>query len=82
MSARCGVASCTEFESTNQALGFIDEGIQDWSNAHANFLSSLLPAEKEDLLNLCYQDTVKARDVLFQAGDASDRVHIDASGCV
>lgn len=60
----------------------VDEGDVDWSNAHANFLSSLLPEETQDLLKCSRLLILKSRDHLFRAGDRSDNVYIVASGCI
>lgn len=60
----------------------LDEGDSDWSNAHANFLSSLLPAETRDLLACSQCLDLKSRDQLFRAGDSSDNVYVVADGCI
>ncbi len=60
----------------------IDDGDLDWSNAHANFLSSLLPDETRDLLECSRHLALKSRDRIFGAGDRSDDVYIVAEGCI
>ncbi len=60
----------------------VDEGDVDWSNAHANFLSSLLPEETQDLLKCSRLLILKLRDHLFRAGDRPDNVYIVAEGCI
>ena len=60
----------------------IDDGDVDWSNAHANFLSSLAPEELEDLLACSSHLMLKSRDHLFRAGDRSDNVYIVVDGCI
>ena len=66
---------------SNEFAG-LDEGEIDWSNAHANFLSSLLPRETQDLLQFARRLELKSRDQLFGAGDRSDNVYIVAKGCI
>ena len=53
-----------------------------WSNAHANFLSSLSARETEDILARSRLTRLKTRDRLFRVGDPSDDVYIVAEGCV
>lgn len=53
-----------------------------WSNAHANFLSSLLPEETRDLLRYSNRLILKSRDYLFTAGDQSENVYLVADGCI
>lgn len=60
----------------------VDDGDAAWSDAHANFLSSLLDAERQDLLTFARRRTLKPREYLFQAGDHSGDVYILAIGCV
>lgn len=59
-----------------------DGGDIAWSDAHANFLSSLSQEETRDLLACSRLQTLKPRDHLFQAGDQSNDVYIVAEGCV
>jgi len=59
-----------------------DDGDDAWSDAHANFLSSLSQQETEDLLKCSRRLILKSRDHLFRAGDRSDDVYIVASGCI
>jgi CRP-like cAMP-binding protein len=66
----------------NRAFATVDDGDSDWSNAHANFLSSLLPAETRDLLKCSQRLVLDSRDQLFGAGDRSSNVYIVASGCI
>jgi CRP-like cAMP-binding protein len=60
----------------------IDDGGDAWSDAHANFLSSLTEAETRDLLKCSRRLDLKSRDHLFRAGDRSNDVYIVASGCI
>ena len=60
----------------------IDDEGNAWSNAHANFLSSLSRKETQDLLKYSRQQFLKSRDHLFRAGDRSSDVYIVASGCI
>ena len=66
----------------SRGLHEVDDGDLDWSNAHANFLSSLLPEEKQDLLACSRRLLLDSRDQLFGAGDASDNVYVVESGCI
>jgi len=59
-----------------------DEGEDAWSDAHANFLSSLSESETQDLLKCSHQLDLNSRDYLFRAGDRSNDVYIVAGGCV
>ncbi len=59
-----------------------DEGEDAWSDAHANFLSSLSESETQDLLKCSHQLDLKSRDYLFRAGDHSNDVYIVAGGCI
>ena len=60
----------------------VDEGDVDWSNAHANFFSSLSKQEIQDLLQSSRRLILKSRDHLFRAGDYSNDVYIVAEGCI
>jgi CRP-like cAMP-binding protein len=60
----------------------IDEGEDAWSDAHANFLSSLSEAETSDLMKYSRRLDLKHRDHLFRAGDLSNDVYIVAGGCI
>ena len=60
----------------------IDDGGDAWSDAHANFLSSLSQEETQDLLKCSRHQILKSRDHLFRAGDRSSDVYIVASGCI
>jgi len=60
----------------------IDDGGDAWSDAHANFLSSLSEAETKDLLKYSRRLDLKPRDYLFRAGDRSNYVYIVAGGCI
>jgi len=60
----------------------IDDGGDAWSDAHANFLSSLSHEETQDLLKCSRRLILKSRDQLFRAGDRSNDVYIVASGCI
>jgi len=60
----------------------VDDGDIAWSDAHANFLSSLSQAEIQDLLACSRSLMLKPRDHLFQAGDPSRDVYIVAAGCI
>ena len=60
----------------------IDDGAIAWSDAHANFLSSLSQQEIQDLLTCSRSLMLKPRDHLFQAGDLSKDVYIVAEGCI
>ena len=60
----------------------IDEGGDAWSDAHANFLSSLSEAEISDLMKCSRRLDLKSRDHLFRAGDLSNDVYIVAGGCI
>ena len=59
-----------------------DEGGDAWSDAHANFLSSLSQEETQDLLKCSRHLNLKSRDHLFRAGDRSSDVYIVAGGCI
>ena len=59
-----------------------DDGGDAWSDAHANFLSSLSEVEKSDLLKCSSHLDLKPRDLLFRAGDRSNDVYIVAGGCI
>ena len=59
-----------------------DDDDADWSNAHANFLSSLHPVEKQDLLSRSRRLDLKSRSHLFRAGDQSDDVYIVLNGSI
>ncbi|MGD8514913.1 MAG: Crp/Fnr family transcriptional regulator [Granulosicoccaceae bacterium] len=63
-------------------LSSIDEGRDAWSDAHANFLSSLSQEETQDLLKCSRHRILKSRDHLFRAGDRSNDVYIVAGGCI
>lgn len=60
----------------------VDDGDSAWSDAHANFLSSLSQEEIRDLLSCSRSLMLKPRDHLFQAGDPSKDVYIVAEGCI
>ncbi len=60
----------------------IDDGGDTWSDAHANFLSSLSQEETQDLLKCSRRLDLKSRDLLFRAGDRSNDVYIVAGGCI
>lgn len=60
----------------------VDDGDIAWSDAHANFLSSLSPLEIQDILSCSRLLLLRARDHLFQAGDQSKDVYIVAEGCI
>ena len=60
----------------------IDDGGDAWSDAHANFLSSLSQEETQDLLKCSRHLNLKSRDHLFRAGDRSSDVYIVAGGCI
>ena len=49
----------------------VDDGGNAWSDAHANFLSSLSLQETKDLLSSSRSLMLKPRDQLFRAGDRS-----------
>jgi CRP-like cAMP-binding protein len=59
-----------------------DDGGDAWSDAHANFLSSLSQQEIQDLLKCSRRLVLKPRDLLFRAGDRSSDVYIVAGGCI
>ncbi len=65
----------------NDFFNVDDEG-GAWSDAHANFLSSLSEAETSDLMKCSHRLNLKSRDHLFQAGDHSNDVYIVARGCI
>jgi CRP-like cAMP-binding protein len=67
--------------STDKIFSF-DYGGDAWSDAHANFLSSLSEAETRDLLECSRCQDLKPRDHLFRAGDRSNDVYIVADGCI
>ena len=60
----------------------IDDGDIAWSDAHANFISSLSRNETQDLLSCSRSIELKSRERLFQAGDNSPDVYIVADGCI
>lgn len=60
----------------------IDDGDIAWSDAHANFLSSLSRQETDALLSSSRLLDLKPRALLFQAGDQSRDVFIVAEGCI
>ncbi|MCG6885878.1 MAG: Crp/Fnr family transcriptional regulator [Proteobacteria bacterium] len=66
---------------TNDFFSIDDEG-DAWSDAHANFLSSLSESETQDLLKCSRRMDLKSRDHLFRAGDRSNDVYIVAGGCI
>ncbi|NOY66267.1 MAG: Crp/Fnr family transcriptional regulator [Gammaproteobacteria bacterium] len=76
--------SFTDIEKKILPEGFsnIDEGKDTWSDAHANFLSSLSKVETHDLLKISRRMNLKSRDHLFRAGDRSNDVYIVAGGCI
>lgn len=53
-----------------------------WSNAHADFMSSLSDAETDSLMQLSKRISLKKRDLLFEAGDPSRTAFIVAEGCI
>ncbi len=59
-----------------------DELWGSWTDAHANFLSSLSTEETSDLLKCANRRILKPRDQLFGAGDRSNDVYIVADGCI
>lgn len=65
-----------------ESFSRIDNEGEAWSDAHANFLSSLTKEETKDLLECSRRRILKSRDHLFHAGDHSNDVYIVASGCV
>jgi CRP/FNR family cyclic AMP-dependent transcriptional regulator len=66
---------------TSDFFSIVDGG-DAWSDAHANFLSSLSEAETRDLLKCSRLQNLKSRDHLFRAGDRSNDAYIVASGCI
>lgn len=82
MSAITRPAALSFADILDQQLSGVDDGDVDWSNAHANFLSSLLQEEIQDFLKCSRNLTLKSRDQLFKAGDRSDNVYIVAEGCI
>ena len=58
------------------------DGGAAWSDAHANFLSSLLDNELRDLMACSRELLLKPRHQLFGAGDCSKDVYIVAEGCI
>ena len=68
--------------SANIGIFSIDDGGDAWSDAHANFLSSLSAVEKRDLLKCSQHLDLQPRDLLFSAGDRSNDVYIVAGGCI
>lgn len=60
----------------------VDDGDIAWSDAHANFLSSLSSQEIQDLLTCSRSLVLNPGDQLFQAGDNSNDVYIVAEGCI
>ena len=58
------------------------DGDAAWSEAHANFLSSLSSEETRDLLSTARRLDLRRRDHLFRAGDQSSEVYIVAEGCI
>lgn len=77
--------STNQFADTNVIpanFSNIDDGGDSWSDAHANFLSSLSKKETQDLLSCSRQQSLKSRDQLFRAGDRSSDVYIVVSGCI
>ena len=67
---------------TTECFSSIDDGKDAWSDAHANFLSSLSNDETQDLLKCSRRLILKSRDHLFRAGDRSTDVYIVAGGCI
>ena len=65
-----------------QQIARLEEGDLAWSDAHANFLSSLSQQETTDLLASSRLLDLRPRQRLFQAGDQSNDVYIVAEGCV
>jgi len=75
--------AANSFEDTlAHDVSIVDDGDLAWSDAHANFLSSLSPLETQDLLTCSRPLKLKSRDYLFQAGDHSTDVYIVAEGCI
>jgi len=66
----------------NHDFSTIDDGEDAWSDAHANFLSSLSQEETQDLLKCPRRLNLKSRDHLFRAGDRSNDVYIVAGACI
>jgi CRP-like cAMP-binding protein len=65
-----------------QDFSNLADGGDAWSDAHANFLSSLSQQETQDLLKCSRRLVLKPRDHLFRAGDRSNDVYIVAGGCI
>ena len=63
-------------------LSSVNDGGAAWSEAHANFLSTLLKDELKDLMACSRELALKPRDQLFGAGDSSRDVFIVAEGCI
>jgi len=74
-------ANSFDDSSAHDVIRF-DDGDIAWSDAHANFLSSLSPEENQGLLTCSRSLMLKSRDLLFQAGDHSNDVYIVATGCI
>lgn len=53
-----------------------------WSNAHADFMSTLSESETDSLMGLAKRVSLKKRDLLFEAGDPSRTAFIVAGGCI
>ena len=68
-------------DRANDFIG-VDDGGDAWSDAHANFLSTLSKAEIRDLLKFSRRQDLKSREHLFNAGDCSNDVYIVAGGCI
>ncbi|MBC8338168.1 MAG: cyclic nucleotide-binding domain-containing protein, partial [Alphaproteobacteria bacterium] len=77
---RAGSFAASKFDC--EKFRSFDELADSWSDAHANFLSSLSETETRDLLKFSRQLDLKPRDQLFRAGDRSNDVFIVAGGCI
>ncbi len=53
-----------------------------WSDAHANFLSSLSDEETGSLLKFARKKVLAPKDLLFRAGDQSNDLYVVAEGSV
>ncbi len=59
-----------------------DELDGSWSDAHANFLSSLSDLETDSLLRVARKKSLAPKDLLFRAGDQSSDFYVVAEGSV
>ncbi len=80
--ARIGANAFAGSEPDQDGHGDPDDLRGSWSDAHADFLSSLSEEETAGLLKIARRVELKPRGQLFRAGDRSNDVFIVADGCI